>query len=48
MEFLEDDKFSTYNADEFVRKKKELREVMVDATSEDFRKRFSTALDAYL
>lgn len=36
MEYLEDDKIDQYDAEAFVRGKKELREVMIDSTSKEF------------
>lgn len=48
MEYFEEGKIDSYDAEDFVNKKKELREVMVNATSEEFRKRFELGLDCYL
>lgn len=33
MEYLDDDKIEEYDAEDFINKKKELREVMVETTS---------------
>lgn len=48
MEYFEDSKIDSYNAEEFIKGKKELREVMVDAISPQFRKRFELGLDCYI
>lgn len=48
MEYFEPDRIESYDAEEFVLKKKELREVMINSTTDDFKKRFELGLECYL